>query len=123
MIMLKIKTFANQKPCSFFKALGHPMIAAKLEAFKDNTYPSIYDPEGHLSDFLNMTHLPEPSKVYVQAVEALTPETSLISEIQKDKVQKLLILSFEPEKHLSQMGTYCLFCEVVSRKIAYLMTC
>lgn len=115
--MLKIKTFANQKPCSFFKALGHPMIAAKLEAFKDNTYPSIYDPEGHLSDFLNMTHLPEPSKVYVQAVEALTPETSLISEIQKDKVQKLLILSFEPEKHLSQMGHLLpSSCEVVSLK-------
>ena len=52
---LKIKTFANQKPCSFFKALGHPMIAAKVEVFKKTSFDVIYDPESHLEDFLAMT--------------------------------------------------------------------
>jgi hypothetical protein len=103
-MVLKIRTFANQKPCSFFKALGHPRIAENLNAFKKNTYPTIYDPEGYLDDFLAMTRLPAPSKVYVQAIEALGPGTSLISDIQKDKPKELLILSFEPEKHLSQIG-------------------
>ncbi|MBY0501065.1 MAG: hypothetical protein K2P93_03575 [Alphaproteobacteria bacterium] len=103
-MVLKIKTFTNQKPCSFFKALGHPRITENLNTFKKNTYPTIYDPEGHLDDFLSMTRLPAPSKVYVQAIEALKAETSLISDIQKDKPQKLLILSFEPEKHLSQIS-------------------
>jgi len=103
-MVLKIKTFANQKPCSFFKALGHPFVSTKLEELKGKTLPDIYDPEGHLDDFLAMTHLTPPAQVYVQAFEALKPNTKLISEIRKDHPQKLFILSFEPEKHLAQMG-------------------
>jgi len=102
-MVLNIKTFANQKPCSFFKALGHPMVAARLDAFKKEPLPPLYDPEGHLEDFLAMTGLQAPARVYVQAVEALKPNTALISTLHKDNPQKLLILSFEPEKHLEQM--------------------
>ncbi|HUX78187.1 MAG TPA: hypothetical protein VMW10_00355 [Alphaproteobacteria bacterium] len=116
-MVLKIKTFANQKPCTFFKALGHPMVAERLNAFKTKPLPAIYDPEGHLSDFLAMTGLTMPDKVYVQAVEALTSETDLITRIQKDKPKRLLILSFEPKKHLAQMGHLLPpSCEVVSLK-------
>ncbi len=103
-MVLKIKTFTNQKPCSFFKALGHPMVAAQLEAFKKASFPVVYDPEGHLEDFLAMTSVQHPKKVYVQAIEALSPHTSLITEAAKDAPQSLLILSFDPEKHLAQMG-------------------
>jgi hypothetical protein len=116
-MVLKIKTFANQKPCTFFKALGHPLIMPRLDAFKKLPLPAIYDPEGHLDDFLAMTTLPSPSRVYVQAVEALEPKTSLISEIQTDKPEKLLILSFEPEKHLGQIGPLLSpTCEIISLK-------
>ncbi len=116
-MVLNIRTFANQKPCSFFKALGHPMIATRLDALKKNPLPSLYDPEGHLEDFLAMTRLLAPSHVYVQAVEALKPNTSLISTIQKDNPQKLLILSFDPEKHLDQMKHLLPpSCEVTSLK-------
>jgi hypothetical protein len=101
---LKIKTFANQKPCSFFKALGHPMIAAKVEVFKKTSCDVIYDPEYHLEDFLAMTNMSRPSKVYVQAIDALSSSTALITDVAQDKPQKLLILSFEPEKHLAQIG-------------------
>jgi len=103
-MVLKIKTFANQKPCSFFKALGHPMIASSLAAFKQKPLPAIFDPEGHLEDFLAMTSLPRPSKVYVQAIETLSPQTSLITDIQQDKPQSLLILSFDPEKYEDQLA-------------------
>src|SRR3984957_2828763 len=114
-MVLKIKTFANQKPCTFFKALGHPLIAERLEAFKNNPISAIYDPEGHLEDFLAMTGLPRPSLIYVQAIEALDSKTSLISKIQQDKPQKLLILSFDPEKHLAQMEHLLpSSCEVIS---------
>ncbi|OJW50344.1 MAG: hypothetical protein BGO67_00250 [Alphaproteobacteria bacterium 41-28] len=116
-MVLKIKTFANQKPCSFFKALGHPMIAQRLKALKNAPLPAIYDPEGHLEDFLAMTGLETPIHIYVQAIEALGSKTSLISQIQQDKPKKILILSFEPEKHLAQMGHLIpLSCEVVSLK-------
>lgn len=114
---LKIKTFANQKPCTFFKALGHPMIAEHLETFKKSPLPAIYDPEGHLDDFLSMTGLSAPSHVYVQAIEASGPKAALISHISQDKPNKLLILSFDPEKHLTQIK-YLLppSCEVISLK-------
>lgn len=103
-MVLNIKTFAHQKPCSFFKALGHPMVVEKLEAFK-KTHPSaVYDPEGHFEDFLAMTQMPRPARVYVQAIEALTPMTSLVTHITQDKPDDLLILSFNPEHHLNQMG-------------------
>lgn len=116
-MVLKIKTFANQKPCTFFKALGHPMVATRLEALKTTPLPTIYDPEGHLEDFLAMTGQQKPSKIYTQSVEALTPQTSLITQIQTDKPKKLLILSFDPEKHLAQMGHLIpSSCEVVSLK-------
>lgn len=103
-MVLKIKTFANQKPCTFFKALGHPWVKASLENLKKQPITALYDPEGHLEDFLAMTGLPRPEMVYVQAIEALTPQTSLITKIQEDRPGALLILSFEPEKHLSHMG-------------------
>ncbi len=116
-MVLKIKTFANQKPCTFFKALGHPMIAERLGEFKKKPIPVVYDPEGHLEDFLAMTGLPAPSQIYVQAIEALHPNTSLISDIQKDAPQNLLILSFEPEKHLAQIGHLLPSpCDVISLK-------
>ncbi len=116
-MVLKIKTFSNQKPCSFFKALGHPMIAEKVEAFKKIPFEAIYDPEGHLEDFLAMTSLSSPSKVYVQAVDALSSSTSLITDVMQDKPQTLLILSFEPEKHLLQMGHLLpVSCEIQSLK-------
>ena len=116
-MVLKIKTFANQKPCTFFKALGHPMISEPLEALKASPLPAVYDPEGHLEDFLAMTGLHTPPHVYVQAIEALGSKTSLITQIQEDTPQKLLILSFEPEKHLAQMGHLLPSpCEVVSLK-------
>lgn len=98
-MVLKIKTFANQKPCTFFKALGHP--AVKL---MQKPIAAVYDPEGHLEDFLSLTHLPRPSLVYVQATEALGPQTTLITRLKEDQPENLLILSFEPEKHLVQMG-------------------
>ncbi len=103
-MVLKIKTFSHQKPCSFFKALGHPMVASTLEEFKRTQYTAVYDPERHLEDFLAMTQAPQPEYVYVQAVEALTPTTALITHITQDKPDNLLILSFSPEHHLSQMG-------------------
>lgn len=103
-MVLKIKTFANQKPCTFFKALGHPEIKDVFEAFKQKTISAIYDPEGHRHDFFAMTNLPHPPLVYVQAIEALGPQTSLITQVQEDKPKDLFILSFEPEKHLAQMG-------------------
>jgi hypothetical protein len=116
-MVLNIKTFANQKPCTFFKALGHPMVATRLDAFKKAPLPPIYDPEGHLEDFIAMTGLQAPSRIYVQAVEALKPHTTLISTIQKDNPQKLLILSFDPEKHLEQMKHLLpSSCEIVSLK-------
>ncbi|MHB8484091.1 MAG: hypothetical protein ACYDBV_15450, partial [Nitrospiria bacterium] len=74
------------------------------EKFKRGSYPVIYDPEGHLDDMLSMTGLPAPQTLYVQAIEALHPKASLISNITKDKPSSLLILSFEPEKHLAHMG-------------------
>lgn len=103
-MVLKIKTFANQKPCTFFKALGHPWVVKSLEELKKKPISALYDPEGHLDDFLAMTHLESPLHVYVQAIEKLSPQTSLITKIQEDKPDNLLILSFEPEKHLIQMG-------------------
>ncbi len=103
-MVLKIKTFANQKPCSFFKALGHPFVADKLVALKKTTIQNLYDPEGHLEDFLALTGLPAPSQIYVQAIEAINPRTQLIPTIKDHKPQSLFILSFEPEKHLTQMG-------------------
>jgi len=116
-MVLNIKTFSNQKPCSFFKAIGHPMMAPKLDIYKKTPLSYVYDPEGHLEDFLAMTGLSYPSHVYVQAIEALGPKTSLISTIQKDNPQKLLILSFDPEKHLTQMGHLIpQGCEVLSLK-------
>jgi hypothetical protein len=114
---MKIKTFANQKPCTFFKALGHPMIADQLEALKTKPLPATYDPEGHLEDFLAMTGLKRPETVYVQAVETLSPQTKLLSHIKEDKPLKLFIPSFDPEKHLSQMGHWLpAGCEVTSLK-------
>lgn len=116
-MVLKIKTFANQKPCTFFKALGHPRVGKPLEDLKNKPISAIYDPEGHLEDFLAMTNLPAPRQVYVQAIEALGPQTSLITQIQEDKPANLLILSFEPEKHLIQMGHLIPSpCEVASLK-------
>lgn len=116
-MVLKIKTFAHQKPCTFFKALGHPKVVARLDTLKNKPISSLYDPEGHWEDFLAMTGLPAPARVYVQAIEALTPTTTLISNIQSDKPQNLLILSFEPEKHLTQMGHLLpAACEVTSLK-------
>lgn len=103
-MVLKIKTFANQKPCTFFKALGHPKIVARFEALKAGVLPPIYDPEGHLEDFLAMSGLGRPAKVYVQSIEALEPGKALISQIQHDKPENLLILSFEEQKHLDQIG-------------------
>lgn len=103
-MVLKIKTFANQRPCTFFKALGHPAVREALETLKRNPISAIYDPEGHMDDFLAMTHLALPPHVYVQAIEALNPQTSLITNIREDKPDNLLILSFEPEKHLAHMG-------------------
>ncbi len=102
-MVLKIKTFANQKPCTFFKALGHPLIRERLERFKKHSPSAVYDPEGHLEDFLSLTNLSRPSHVYVQAIEALEAQTSLISQITQDSPHKLLILSFDPEKHLAQI--------------------
>jgi len=102
---LNIKTFSTQKPCSFFKALGHPMVASALAAFKQKSLSAIYDPEGHLDDFLAMTSLEAPLHVYVQAVEALAEASKLpLSQLAKDAPPALLILSFDPEKHLEQMG-------------------
>ncbi|MBA3813333.1 MAG: hypothetical protein H0X26_02395 [Alphaproteobacteria bacterium] len=101
---LKIKTFVNQKPCTFFKALGHPSVREALEAFNHKPISAIYDPEGHIDDFLSMTNIKKPPLVYVQAIEALGPQTSLITQIQEDMPDSLLLLSFEPEKHLAQMG-------------------
>jgi hypothetical protein len=116
-MVLKIKTFANQKPCTFFKALGHPAAAKALEALKNKPICAIYDPEGHIDDFLAMTDSPRPSLVYVQAIEKLGSQTSLITQIQEDKPQQLLILSFEPEKHLIQVGHQIpSTCEVTSLK-------
>lgn len=116
-MVLKIKTFANQKPCSFFKALGHPFIADKVNAFKRNPLPPIYDPEDHLDDFLSMTCLESPERVYVQSYEALKPNTQLISNVHADQPEKLLILTFDPEKHLAQMGHLLpAGCEVTSLK-------
>lgn len=103
-MVLKIKTFANQKPCSFFKALGHPAVAKSLETLKSKPISAIYDPEGHLEDFLAMTGLPVPRLVYVQAIEKSGPQTKLVTQIQEDKPENVLILSFEPGKHLAQMG-------------------
>ncbi len=110
-LVLNIKTFANQKPCTFFKALGHPAISSLFEAFKITPVSTIYDPEGHLDDFLAMTGWAYPAHTYVQAIEALSPITSLLTKITEDKPKDLLILSFEPEKHLQQMAhllpTHC----------------
>lgn len=98
---LNIKTFANQKPCTFFKALGHPAVKEKLETLKALVSSvSIYDPEGHLGDFVAMTGLRAPSNVYVQAVESVGPGRSLLTQLQVDKPSKLFVLSFEPEKHV-----------------------
>jgi hypothetical protein len=99
----KIKTFANQKPCTFFKALGHPMVAGKLEELNQQKLQAIYDPEGHLEDFLSLTGLEMPTKVYVQKVEN-AENYPLISSIQTDQPAELFILSFEPEKHLTQIN-------------------
>src|SRR3990167_6365324 len=98
---MKIKTFANQKPCTFFKALGHPMVADQFEILKTKPLPAVYDPEGHLEDVLSMTGLKRPELLYVQAVEAFAPNRKLLSHVKEDKPEKLLILSFDPEKHLS----------------------
>src|SRR3990167_2866781 len=114
---MKIKTFANQKPCTFFKALGHPMVADKLEVLKAKPLPAVYDPEGHLDDFLAMTGLARSEAVYVQAVEALASNTKLLSQIKGDKPSKLFVLSFDPEKHLPQMGHWLpASCEITSLK-------
>lgn len=116
-MVLKIKTFANQKPCSFFKALGHPFVASQFASLKKQPIQAVYDPESHLEDFLSMTGLSQPPQVYVQAVEALSPDTTLITEIVRDKPQSLFILSFEPEKHLAQMGHLLpLNCKILSLK-------
>lgn len=116
-MVLHIKTFANQKPCTFFKALGHPLIASRLESFKKEGFSAVYDPEGHLDDFLALTHLSPPSQVYVQAIEALRPGASLVTKIKEDNPKKLLILSFEPEKHVMQMGPFLSSsCEILSLK-------
>lgn len=80
------------------------MVAATLEDFKKTHHMAVYDPEGHLEDFLAMTQTPRPGHVYVQAIESLTPTTSLITHITKDTPGDLLILSFNPEHHLSQIG-------------------
>ncbi len=103
-MVLKIKTFANQKPCTFFKALGHPLVTDRFETLKSKKLSAIYDPEGHLDDFLAMTGQVKPDTLYVQAIEALDHGKSLISTMGKDNPPELLILSFEPEKHLEQMG-------------------
>lgn len=117
MAKMKIKTFADQKPCTFFKALGHPMIAEKFDAFKTQTFPAVYDPEGHLEDFLSMTGQGRPFHVYVQAIEKCGPQAKLILDIVKDKPLKLLILSFDPAKHLSHMGHLLTpSCEIVTLK-------
>ncbi|MBP6951463.1 MAG: hypothetical protein KA112_03290 [Alphaproteobacteria bacterium] len=116
-MVLKIKTFVNQKPCTFFKALGHPFIRARFESLKTKKFSAIYDPEGHLDDFLAMTKVPPPSYIYVQAIEALNAQSSIISQIQHDKIEKLFILSFDPQKHLTQMGHLLSpSCEVSSLK-------
>lgn len=116
-MVLRIKTFANQKPCTFFKALGHPGTAKALEVLKNKPISALYDPEGHLEDFLAMTDLPAPRHVYIQAFEKSGPQTSLVTQIQEDKPEKLLILSFEPEKHLVQIGHLIPpTCEVTSLK-------
>jgi hypothetical protein len=115
---LKIKTFANQKPCTFFKALGHPAVRDKLEMLKGivSSVP-LYDPEGHLDDFLAMTGLSMPSHVYVQAVEALGPGRFLLTQLELNKPEKLFILSFDPEKHLIPIRHLLpQECEVISLK-------
>jgi len=101
---LKIKTFASQKPCTFFKALGHPWVMQALANLKKTPLEAIYDPEGHLEEFLAITNLSRPPLVYVQAIEDLGPQTALITQIQEHRPRKLLILSFEPEKHITHMG-------------------
>lgn len=104
-MVLKIKTFANQKPCTFFKALGHPKIATLFEDLKKKSIPAIYDPEGHLEDFLAMTEQKAPPLIYVQAIEKIEPGKKLISDIIKDQPQELFILTFDEEKHLDQVGS------------------
>jgi hypothetical protein len=39
-----------------------------------------------------MTKVPPPSYIYVQAIEALNAQSSIISQIQHDKIEKLFIL-------------------------------
>lgn len=99
----KIKTFANQRPCTFFKALGYPILASKLEELKKTKLPATYDPEDHLDDFLSLTGLKRPEKIYVQAIEK-SQDRALISELATDLPSELFILSFEPEKHLNQIN-------------------
>lgn len=103
-MVLNIKTFANQKPCTFFKAIGHPKVRPLFDKLKDNNFPALYDPEGHLDDFLAMTGLGMPPVVYVQAIEKLAAGKKLITDITKDHPKELFILSFDEEKHLEQIG-------------------
>ena len=111
---LKIETFNNLVGGhSFFKAIGHPLIAEKTNALfkelKEYAELSLYDPLGFLAPFAEIYPLTplNVQNVYVQRYEDLSSnilgiQPRLISSLSKD-IPVLFIMAFDAEKYVNQI--------------------
>lgn len=121
---LNIQTFTQQKPSSFFKALGHPKTTTNLEQLKKTleSFPelAIYDPQGWVEDFLALTNIKSPIHLYKQDVETLNKtyngiKPKPITFFPHGNHSHLLLLTFDEKpyrdhiQHLLPTG-----CEILS---------
>src|SRR5579883_1226375 len=112
---LAIETFSNQTgSSSLFKALGHPLARAKLEALVDRLVHAgpvaIYDPMGTLGTFAALYDLSklEIAGVYGQRVERLGERmlgraVQPVTDLSGSKARTLLLASFDAERPLAQI--------------------
>lgn len=116
--MLRIKTFAETGVSCFFKALGHieiqPQLKKLLEKLRVTKDFAIYDPEGRLEEFMDLTGIESMPVVYVQKLEMLDkPGVKLISEYKPTKL--LLILAFDAKRYQDHIAHLVNSdCEIIS---------
>ncbi len=107
---LNIDTFSNTKGgFPFFKAIGHPAVAAKARALlarlADNGPLAIYDPTGFATAFSEIYPLTalDIAHVYVQDLSALGRQvlgrtTQPVTDLAAADVASLLVVAFDADK-------------------------
>ncbi len=124
---LRIETFSNVKGGSaFFKAIGHPLAAARAHALLGELNASgamaLYDPLGLAPEFLSLYELSgtDLRAAFVQKIEALDTEildlkAQPVTRLPESSISTLLVIAFDaarfidPIRHLVPSG-----CRIVS---------